>query len=167
VITLLGPGHYDAMGADDDGDAPIAAVLSAWAGHIAYAYPAVHRDRHGTAHTEPCDQAWPAAGRTITSWCAWLTAYLPYALNLPAAAGLHQDIGGLVHRLRGLTHAEPRTHPCAAPCPACGAFALARTDGRWHVHCTVCAHTLTPEAYAEHAAAVLHTHQTTSHDTAA
>jgi len=39
--------------------------------------------------------------------------------------------------------------------------------GRWHIRCTACGHTLTPEAYDEHAAAVLHTHQTTDHITAA
>ncbi|MGW1035030.1 hypothetical protein ACWD4Z_22940 [Streptomyces antibioticus] len=155
ALTLIGPGRYDPTGPDDDGTAPIAAVLAAWAGHITYTYPSVTRDRHGTTHIRPCEQAWPAAGRTVTAWCAWLTAYLPYALTLPAADDLHHDIDGLVHRLRGLTHTEPRTHARAAPCPSCDAFALASTDGHWHIRCTACGHALTPHEYDQHLAAVL------------
>jgi hypothetical protein len=162
VLTLIGPGRYDPNpGTDDDGTAPIAAVLGAWAGHIAYQYPAVTRDPHGTAHTQPCEQAWPTRGATISGWCAWLTAYLPYALALPAVADMHRELGNLIRRIRDLTHDRPHDHPQAAPCPQCDAFALVRTDGHWRIHCRACGHTLTPEEYEQHAAAVLHTHQTT------
>ncbi|WP_432135854.1 hypothetical protein [Streptomyces sp. bgisy154] len=160
VLTLLGPGRYDPHpGTDDDGTPPIHAVLTAWAGHIAYTYPAAHRDPYGTARTEPCEQAWPSYGFTIPGWCAWLTAYLPYTLTLPAVADLHRDLGDLIRRIRDLTHDHPHTHPMAAPCPACQAFALARTDGHWHTRCHACGHTLTPDQYAHHAAEVLDAHQ--------
>ncbi|MDX5564148.1 hypothetical protein PYK79_13430, partial [Streptomyces sp. ID05-04B] len=42
-----------------------------------------------------------------------------------------------------------------APCPQCDAYALARTDGRWHIHCTACRLTLTPEDYDQHTNTVL------------
>lgn len=167
VLNLLGTGRYDpAPGTDDDGQAPIAATLGALAGHIAYNYPAVYRDRHGTARTEPCDQAWPVRGETITAWCAWLTAYLPYALTLPLAAELHRALGTLVRRLRDLTHTQPRQHSRAAPCPACDLCTLVRTDGRWHIHCLDCGHQISPEQYDQHAARYLADHQAGEHDAA-
>lgn len=165
VLVLLGPGRYDpAPGTDDDGDAPIAATLGAWAGHIAYHYPSIgwhpDRDPDTTLYVLPCQQAQPAHGETITSWCNWLTAYLPFTLTLPAAAYLHQGLSDLIHRIRSLTHATPRQHPQAAPCPQCDAYALARTDGLWGITCQACGHTLEPEAYDQHAARVLHDLQT-------
>lgn len=160
VLNLLvGPGRFDPTGPDDDGEPPIAAVLGAWAGHIAYHYPAVTRDPHGTARTQPCEQARPVRGETITSWCHWLTAYLPFALTLPLAADLHRALADLVHRIRGLTHAAPGRHPLAAPCPECDTCALVRTDGQWEITCTACGHQIDPEAYHQHAAAVLHAAQ--------
>ncbi len=159
VLVLLGPGRYDPTGLDDDGQAPITATLGAWAGHIAYSYPAAYRDHHDTARTEPCDQAWPTHGETITGWCAWLTAYLPYALTLPLAAELHRALGDLARRLRTLTHSEPHDDPRAAACPACGGFALVRTDGRWHIHCLNCGHKMTPDDYDQHATRYLADHQ--------
>jgi hypothetical protein len=164
VLALLGPGRYDAQpGSDDDGQAPITAILGAWAGHIAYHHPAAHRDPHGVARLQPCEQAWPRHGETITGWCAWLDAYLPYALTLPLAAGLHDALSALVHRLRHLTHTTPRDEPQGAPCPACDTWALVRTDGRWDIHCRACGHHLDPEAYDEYAAAYLRAHQA-AHD---
>ncbi|MEU9972331.1 hypothetical protein [Streptomyces sp. NPDC051014] len=159
VLTLLGPGRYDPAGPDDDGQAPIVALLGAWAGHIAYQYPSATRDRHGVQRTQPCEQARPTEGETITGWCAWLTAYLPYARTLPLAADLHRALGHLVHRLRGLTHVEPRRYPMAAPCPQCEACALLRTDGQNTITCAVCGHQLDLTAYDEHQAAVLRAHQ--------
>ncbi|MFF7521233.1 hypothetical protein [Streptomyces pseudovenezuelae] len=155
VLVLLGPGRYDPIGPDDDGTAPITAVLGAWAGHIAYHYPAATRDPYGVAYTQPCAQAWPMGGESITGWCNWLTAYLPYALTLPLAAELHLALGNLVHRIRDITHAVPHRHPMAAPCPKCDAFALVRTDGQWDISCTLCGHHMEPEAYDQHAAALL------------
>lgn len=163
VLVLLGPGRYDPIpGTDDDGQAPIVAVLGAWAGHIAYHHPAAHRDRHGIARTQPCEQASPRHGETIPGWCTWLSAYLPFALTLPVAAELHRQIGDLVRRIRSLTHTTPRDDPQGAPCPACEDFALVRTDGRWDIHCRACGHHLDPEAYTEYATAYLRAHQAAS-----
>ncbi|MFE3855288.1 hypothetical protein ACFXPN_29670 [Streptomyces griseorubiginosus] len=159
VLVLLGPGRYDPHSPDDDGQAPIRALLGAWAGHIAYNYPAAYRDPYGTARTEPCDEAWPTDGETITGWCTWLTAYLPYALTLPSVAELHRALEDLVHHIRDITHATPHRHPMTAPCPRCDAFALQRTDGIWEIACTACGHRLDPEAYEQHAAATLAAHQ--------
>lgn len=167
VLVLLGPGRYDAVGADDDGQAPIAATLGAWAGHIAYHHPAPIRDPHGTAYLHPCDQAVPRHGETITGWCAWLTAYLPYALTLPLAAGLHQALADLTSYLRSLTHTSPRQHPRAAPCPACDLCTLVRTDGRWHIHCLDCGHQMTPDQYDQHAARYLADQQADTDEPAA
>lgn len=161
---LIGPGHYDPIpDSDDDGEPPIAAVLGAWAGHIAYHYPATTRDPYGTARMHPCQQAIPTRGETIPGWCAWLLAYLPYALTLPLAADLHRHLDDLIHRVRSLTHDEPRRHPQGAPCPKCDTFALVRTDGEWETVCTSCGHRMEPDAYAEHAAAFLKAHQA-AHD---
>ncbi|MGI5443807.1 hypothetical protein ACQEV4_42645 [Streptomyces shenzhenensis] len=160
VLVLLAPGRYDPLpGSDDDGQPPITAVLGAWAGHIAYHYPAAGRDPHGTARTQPCEQARPRRGETVTGWCEWLHGYLPFALTLPLAAGLHEAIGDLIHRVRALTHTTPRKHPLTAPCPKCDTFALARTDAQWDITCGECGHTLEPEAYKQHVAAVLRAHQ--------
>ncbi|MFJ6386432.1 hypothetical protein ACIQJT_02365 [Streptomyces sp. NPDC091972] len=159
VLVLLGPGRYDPIGPDDDGTAPIAAVLGAWAGHIAYHYPSAYRDPHGTAHTGPCEQAWPVRGETITGWCTWLTAYLPFALTLPVAAEFHRALESLVHRIRDITHAIPHQHEMTAACPTCGRCALQRTDGQWEIVCSFCGHRMEPEAYEQHAAATLAAHQ--------
>jgi hypothetical protein len=163
VLALLGPGHSQPPGDprdDTDSTVPIFAFLDGWAGHIAYSYPAAGRDAYGTAHTRPCEHAWPRHGATITGWCTWLLAYVPYTLTLPLVAELHEQLGDLLDRIRDLTHAVPHDHRQAANCPKCTAFALVRTDGQWHIRCTSCGHHLTPEAYNEHASAFLHTHQT-------
>ena len=166
VLTLLGPGHADTISADDDGTVPILALLGGWAGHIAYTHPATTRDAHGTAHTRPCEQAWPSHGETINGWCIWLTRYLPYALTHPWIGDLHRQLGDLIARIRDLTHAVPHTHPQGAPCPQCKAFALVAVDGRWGITCEACGHYLEPDAYAQHAAAYLHDHQAATSDTA-
>ncbi|WP_281155156.1 hypothetical protein [Streptomyces sp. HYC2] len=160
VLVLLAPGHADPPAGrdeDDDETVPIRAILGAWAGHIAYHYPAAGRDAYGTARTQPCSQAWPRHGETISGWCAWLTAYLPFTLTLPPAtvAQLHRQLGDLVHRVRDLTHAVPHRHPQGAPCPDCESFALVRTDGKWGITCEACGHHLEPDAYDEHAARFL------------
>ncbi|MFE9923287.1 hypothetical protein ACFYQA_17380 [Streptomyces sp. NPDC005774] len=157
VLTLLGPGHADPTSLDDDGTIPIAVLLGAWAGHIAYHYPAATRDRHGTARIQPCAQARPRHGESITGWCAWHRAYLPFTLTLAAAADYHRALDHLVHRLRALTHTSPRITPRAAPCPDCEAFALITVDGRWGITCDACGHHLEPNAYDAHAAHILQT----------
>ncbi|XUL91018.1 hypothetical protein ACQ86D_33955 [Streptomyces galilaeus] len=158
VLVLLGPGHPVPPGPvtpDEDTTVPIRVLLGSWAGHIAYHYPAATRDPYGTARTQPCDQAWPTYGETIPSWCAWLRAYLPFALTLPVVAEYHRQIGDLIRRLRTLTYTTPQQHPRAAPCPVCDLCALVRTDGRWHIHCLDCGHQMTPDQYDRHAADVL------------
>ncbi|MFI2437423.1 hypothetical protein [Streptomyces sp. NPDC018693] len=156
VLVLLGPGRYDPTpGTDDDGTPPITAVLTAWAGHIAYTYPAAHRDRHATVHVQPCEQAWPTHGHTIPGWCTWLTAYLPYALTLPAVTDLHRELGNLTRRLRDLTHTTPHHHEKVAPCPQCGNLALVAIDGQWGVRCEACNHRMDPDTYDQHAAQLL------------
>lgn len=160
VLALLGPGHADPGTADEQPDTiPIRPFLDAWAGHIAYTYPAAHRDPYGTAHTRPCQQAVPTHGPTISGWCAWLTAYLPYALTHPWIADLHRQLGDLIHRIRDLTHAIPHHHEKAAPCPACKLFALIAVDGQDDITCTACGHHLTTTDYDQHAATFLHTLQ--------
>lgn len=160
VLVLLGPGRLDPpTGTPPEPDTPILALLGGWAGYIAYTYPALgwhpHRHPDATLYIGACERAAPRHGPTVDGWCAWLTAYLPYALTHPWAADLHQQIGGLVHLVRDLTHTTPRDHSMAAPCPTCGTYGLVRTDGRWHIHCRVCGHQIEPDAYDTHAAAVL------------
>ncbi|WP_405930338.1 hypothetical protein [Streptomyces sp. NBC_00827] len=159
VLTLLGPGHPlpppDPHGDGDGTPVPIRALLYGWADYIASEHPAATRDQHGTTHIWPCDGAHPTHGATITGWCTWLTAYLPYAITRPWIRDFHHQLGDLLAVIRNLTHAVPRRHPQAAPCPNCEAFALTRTDGRWGVTCEACGHHLEPDAYDTHAAAVL------------
>ncbi|WP_060879970.1 hypothetical protein [Streptomyces scabiei] len=159
VLTLLGPGHPQPPSDDPDagGTIPIRALLDGWAGRLAYDYPAAHRDRHGTAHTRPCEAYRAAGGPTVTGWCDFLTAYLPYAVTRPWVGDFHRQLGDLVHHVRDLTHAVPHHHDKVAPCPRCQGFALTTTDGRWVVRCEACGHRMTPEAYDEHARALSQT----------
>lgn len=160
VLALIGPGSLDAPDdPDDPGALPIRTRLAGWAGRIAYSYRAVRTDQAGTQHVTRCAQAVPRHGHTIAGWCAWLTAYLPYTATRPWIGDLHQQIGDLVHHLRNLTQTTPRTHSYAAPCPSCEACALTRTDGHWHISCSLCAHQMTPEEYDQHAASVLQERQ--------
>lgn len=156
ALALLGPGHADTHGPDDDGTIPIRALLDAWAGYIAYTYPAVHRDPHGTQHTAPCQQALPRHGATITGWCTWLTAYLPYALTHPWIGDLHRQLHDLTARIHDLTHTTPREHHMDAPCPACGTFRLV-TAGE-DITCHACGHHLTRTEYDDHTKHVLQAH---------
>lgn len=170
VLVLLGPGHLDPpTGPSDDSDdtVPILTLLDGWAGHIAYTYPAVTITRDGTTYIRPCEQAWPSHGATAAGWCAWLTAYLPYALTHPWIADLHRQLGDLLARIRDLTHAVPHRYAQGAPCPSCDAFALTRTDGQWGVRCELCNHHLEPDQYDQHAAEFLHTVQAAQADDAA
>lgn len=162
VLVLLGPGRHDPIGPDDDGTPPITAVLGAWAGHIAYHYPAATRDPYGTARTMPCEQAWPTRGETITGWCNWLTAYMAFTLTLPLVDAFHEQLGDLIRRIRDLTHATPHRHHKAAPCPECDAFGLTAVDGQDGITCAVCGHHLSHADYDQHAARILQTVASTS-----
>jgi Zn ribbon nucleic-acid-binding protein len=154
VLALLGPGHAQPPSDDPDagGTIPIRALLDAWCGRLAYDHPAVWRDRHGTAHTAPCEAYRAVGGRTITGWCAFLTAYLPYATTRPWIGELHHQLGDLVAHIRDLTHITPRRHPREAPCPRCEAFRLTTTDGQPDVQCNACGHRMSTEDYTQHAA---------------
>lgn len=165
VLVLLGPGHADpptGLHADEDGDdtVPILTLLDGWAGYIAYTYPAVTTTRDGTTYIRPCEQAWASHGATVTGWCAWLTAYLPYALTHPWIADLHRQLGDLLARILDLTHTTPHRHPQAAPCPHCQAFRLAAVDGQPGITCQACGHYLERTEYDQHAADFLHNLQT-------
>jgi Zn ribbon nucleic-acid-binding protein len=166
VLNLLvGPGRYDPVpGSDDDGEPPIAAVLGAWAGHIAYHYPAATRDPYGVAYVRPCQQASPRRGETITDWCTWHLAYLPFTLTLPLVADFHRQLGDLIYRIRDLTHAVPHRREMAAPCPECDAHALIAVDGQEGINCTFCGHHMTVAEYDQHAAAFLRTIQAQQHE---
>ncbi|MEW2636429.1 hypothetical protein AB0903_33535, partial [Streptomyces sp. NPDC048389] len=143
VLALLGPGHADPTTADEEPDTiPIRAFLDAWAGYTAYSYPAVYRDPYGTEYTRPCEQALPTRGASITGWCTWHLAYLPYALTHPWIGDFHRQLGDLIHRIRDLTHATPHHHPKAAPCPNCDEHRLAAIDGQLHITCANCGHLL-------------------------
>ncbi|WP_330348152.1 hypothetical protein [Streptomyces sp. NBC_00582] len=162
ALVLLGPGHAGPVGDpgdDTDTTVPIGPFLAAWAGVIAYGYPSVgwhpDRDPAATLYVLPCDRAVPRHGQTITHWCAWLTAYVPYAVTLPAAAELHRQLGALLRRIRRITHTEPRTHPREAPCPACQTYRLVSVDGQDRITCKACGHSLTPAEYDQHTAALL------------
>ncbi|MFS0698332.1 hypothetical protein AB6N36_37020, partial [Streptomyces nitrosporeus] len=147
--------------ADPHGDqtagVPITALLAGWAHHIASDIPAVHRDAHGVVHVQRHRYAvaWPRTGTGITAWCAWLTAYLPYAVTRPWAAEMHRQLEDLVHRIDRLTGVRPRRTPKDAPCPGCSAFALVEREGELHITCEACGHRLTPDGYLTHRAAVM------------
>jgi hypothetical protein len=157
VLNLLGPGPGPAEVGEDLTDVPLVGLLRTWADRLAVAFPSRH-SRHGTEYVEPtggCSAARNRAGGDVTAWCAWLTAYLPYAMDLPLVADLHQDLGQALRNVRAITGTQPRTHVRLAPCPACGACAMTRTDGQWEIVCEACEERLDPDEYAEHAAVVL------------
>lgn len=161
VLVLLGPGQpvppKDPYG-DATGPVPIGALVSGWAGFIAYEHPAAARDVHGTVHVQPCDGAHASRGGTVAGWCHWLTAYLPYAITRPWIRDLHRQLSDLIHRIRELTHAVAHRYRKDAPCPVCGAFTLAAVDGQWGISCEACGEHLEPEQYTAHARAVLATY---------
>ncbi|MDX3024053.1 hypothetical protein [Streptomyces acidiscabies] len=162
VLVLLAPGHPVPVGAPEDNHdstVPIRAFLTGWADHFASTYPAVlhHPDDHHAPRPKPSDH-------TLTGWCHWLTACLPYVASHPPTTDvhmitdLHHQLRALVHRIRDLTHTVPHTHPLTAPCPHCQAFGLVTTDGHHLIRCTLCDHTLTPDTYDTHVAALLDDH---------
>jgi hypothetical protein len=157
VLDLLAT-HWepDPAGQDTSGipAIPIGPLLVGWCHRLADSYPAVSR-HGGTAYiTAGCDPL-PRTAGGIPGWTAWLRAYTPYAATWDRAPELWAAMEDALHRVRAITGTQPRTRPRWAPCPACSAFALSRTDGDYHVHCQACSHRLTPEEYAAHAAQTL------------
>lgn len=158
LLDLLGPGHVvvleDPHGDQSDG-VPITPLLYGWARYIAGYHPSVGRDQHGTVHVRPCDGPYSRPGGTVAGLCAWLIAYLPYAVTQPWAADMYRQLEELLQRVRTKSGARPGRTPKDAPCPDCDTWSLVAVDGEWGVHCEACACTLTPDEYDLHRAAVM------------
>ncbi|MFG2671383.1 hypothetical protein [Streptomyces sp. NPDC048445] len=158
VLDLLGPGHVVAL-PDPHGDqsvgVPLAPLLYGWARYLAAELPSVRLDEHGTVRIEPCTGPVARRGSSITAWCSWLDAYLPYAATRPWAADMYEQLEAVLQRIRRITHTAPRRHPKDAPCPSCSAFALVAVDDEWHISCQACSVRLTPDEYAEHRARIM------------
>ncbi|WP_329615036.1 hypothetical protein OG244_19545 [Streptomyces brevispora] len=160
VLDLLGPGHVvalpDPLG-DQSAGVPLAPLLYGWARYLAADLPSVRRDEHGTIRIEPCTGPVARHGSSITAWCSWLDAYLPYAVTRPWVADMHEQLENALQRIRRITHTKPRRRLMDAPCPAsdCQAFALVEKDDELHISCEACGHRLTPDEYAAHRAQVM------------
>lgn len=160
ALDLLGPGTATAL-PDPYGEqvagAPLLPLLRALADRLAEQFPA-RRLQFGTEYLQPYGGATAAvnrAGADIPAWCRWLTAYLPYAVHLSTVGELHRGLDEALSRVQAVTRTQPRTHPRLAPCPACGAYAMSQTDGRWEIVCEACGHQMDPADYSDHAAEVL------------
>lgn len=150
ALDLLGPGTRQ----QTDDTIPLPALLTGYAHYIAGQFQARYV-RGGTEYLTPCTGARPRTGTDLPAWCRWLIAYLPHIVRQPWAPDFQTSLQTALHRVRAITGTQPRTHPRLAPCPACTAFALGRTDGDWEIRCHACGHTMEPDAYTQHAAAVL------------
>ena len=160
TLDLLGPGaavQFEDPEGDQTGGIPIGALLYGWAQYLASEIPAVRRDEHGTIRIQPCTGAWSSRGTSITAWCTWLDAYLPYAATRPWVESMDDQLEDLVRRIRRITHTKPRTTPMDAPCPGCTAFALVEREDEWHISCQACDVRLTPDQYTEHRTQIMPT----------
>lgn len=158
VLNLLGPGHavpLDDPHGDQSAGVPIAPLLYGWALYLATELPSVRRDEHGTVRIEPCTGPVARGGSSITAWCSWLDAYLPYAVTRQWSADMYEQLEDVLRRIRRITHTTPRRRPMDAPCPGCQGWALVAVDDEWHVSCQACTVRLTPDEYAAHRAAVM------------
>ncbi|HKX69894.1 MAG TPA: hypothetical protein VJM75_01645 [Acidimicrobiales bacterium] len=146
VLNLLGPGSnttltdpYGEARGDQDGPLPIHTHLHGWAemtaGHVRLAPTPGIRPGH--------------------TWAAWLDAYLPWILTAPWLTDFHQELEGLIKRVRAITRTEPQRHLQDAPCPGCDVFALVDEDWQPYVECTACGLLLTHTEYLDHARRVL------------
>ncbi|MCZ7414296.1 hypothetical protein [Streptomyces sp. WMMC897] len=142
VISLIGPAprgtvrdHTD----DQAGPRPLLATLRAWTDVI----------------VEERDVDGPPPGAGLPDLVRWLSAHLPYALQQPWAAALHDELRNAVHRCRNITRTEPRRRSLPAPCPGCLAFGLVEEDWQTYIDCEVCGRLLTRDEYDQHAATVL------------
>lgn len=157
ALDLLGPGTAvpvpDPFG-DQSAGIPLGPLLVGWARYIAKEFP-VRYVQDGTEYVVPCDGPAARSGTGLDAWCRWLTAYLPHAVRQTWIGDLYDQLDDAVRRIRTVTGTRPRTHQRLAPCPACTAFGLCRTDGEWDIKCGVCGHRMDPDAYVVHAQAVL------------
>lgn len=157
ALDLLGPGTVVPV-PDPHGDQyagiPLGPLLIGWARYIAAEFP-VRYVQGGTEYIAPCDGPAARTGSGLDAWCRWLTAYLPHAVRQTWIGDLHDQLDDAVRRIRQVTGTRPRTHQRLAPCPACDAFGLCRTDGEWEITCGVCGHRMDPDTYDAHAQAVL------------
>lgn len=156
ALNLLGPGTVYCPDPDGEqtGGVPLGPLIVGWCQHLARDYPAVRR-QHGTEYREQCETAAVRRQQDVPAWIVWLVRYLPYAVTRPWVGDLHHGLDDAVRRVRKITGSRPQTHPRLAPCPACQAFAMTRTDGEWETVCQACGHRMDPDAYASHASTVL------------
>lgn len=157
VLDLLGPGTPNTLPdpyGEQSAGIPLGPILTGWAHTIAIEHQAAYR-RDGTTYLVPCTSAAPRTGTGLDAWCRWLIAYLPHAVRRPWITEMNAELTDAMHRVRQITGTRTRTRPRAAPCPACGAIAMSRTDGVWEVACEACGHRMDPADYDAHAAAVL------------
>ncbi|MER8042725.1 hypothetical protein [Streptomyces sp. NPDC094032] len=141
VLTLLGPaapGPVRDTAGDQDGPAPVHAILHAWADQLA----------DDLGHNLP-----PINPRA--PYAAYLARHLDHVLRASWVALLHAELADVVRRIRAITSTEPRRRHLDAPCPSCACFGLGLTDWQRYVDCSACGRLLTPEEYAEHRAAVM------------
>lgn len=154
VLDLLGPGQVapieDPHG-DQSAGIPLEPLIYGWARYLASEIPVVRHDEHGTARIEYGTE--PASRRgapCLTTWCAWLQTYLPYAVTRPWAAVLYEQLQDAMDRIQRITHARPQRRRRQAPCPDCTAFALMEQDGEFHISCEACGRRMTPDEYTAH-----------------
>ncbi|MBB4987477.1 hypothetical protein [Streptomyces nymphaeiformis] len=141
VLTLLGPaapGPVRDTAGDQGGPQPVHAVLHAWADQLA----------DDLGHVLP-----PINPRA--PYAAYLARHLGHITRTGWVALMHGELADLVRRIRAVTSTEPRRRPADAPCPACQAFGLGRTDWETYLDCEACGLLLTEAEYADHHAAVM------------
>jgi len=154
VVDLLATRWVPDPHGEDSAGIPIGPALVGWASLIADAHPYVEQ-RAGTWYVGRGCEPVPRTEGGIAGWARWLRLYLPAAVAHPRVAAMHDDLVGVLRRVRAITGTQPRVRRHLAPCPACQAFGLARTDGEWEIRCGVCGHRMDPDAYAHHASEVL------------
>jgi hypothetical protein len=155
VLDLLATQWVPDTDGQDSGGIPLGPLLVGWCCHLARHYPAVTRHPAGTWYITRGTEPVPRAAGGIPGWASWLRGYLPFAATWPWVEQLHNDLDDALRRVRAITDTKPRTVRKVAPCPACQAFALARTDGQFEVVCGVCGHRMDPDQYTQHASEVL------------
>jgi hypothetical protein len=169
VVDLLASRWLPDPDGQDDGGIPLGPLLVGWCSLLAGSYPTVSRHGGSTVHLTPAITHYsggtiyvvpgaepvPRTAGGLPGWAAWLRAYIPYAATWDRAPELWAAMEDALRRVRQVTGTQPRTRTRHAPCPRCQTFALAVTDGEYHVRCHACGHRMDPEEYAAHAAQTL------------
>jgi hypothetical protein len=155
VVDLLARHWLPDPDGQDTGGIPLGPLLVGWCSRLAADYPTITR-RGGTVYITPgCEPLPRTLGGGLPGWAAWLRAYIPYAATWDRAPELWAAMEDALRRVRQVTGTQPSTRTRHAPCPRCQTFALAVTDGEYHVRCHACGHRMDPEEYAAHAAQTL------------